>query len=134
MQDAWRVTEGLLEMMRDEGNAHGAEFRVVELATRPQVLPDPAKRAELEKKLRVQDFSYADRRILEFGEREKISVTTLAPALSAYAQAHRVYLNGFNEGNWGMGHWNETGHRLAAEVIAASLCREVTPNGEAGRK
>jgi hypothetical protein len=134
MQTAWQVTEGLLQMMSDEVKAHGAEFRLVVLATRPQVLPDPAKRAELEKELGVQDFSYADRRILEFGETKEISVTTLAPSLSAYAQAHRVYLNGFNERNWGMGHWNETGHRLAAEVIAASLCRELTANAEAGQK
>jgi len=49
-------------------------------------------------------------------------VTILAPALSAYAEAHHVYLNGFNETSWGSGHWNETGHRLAGETIAASIC------------
>jgi hypothetical protein len=123
MQTAWKVTEGLLLAMRDDTAAHGAEFRIVTLATRPQVIPDPAKRAELLQKLGVRDFSYADHRIRQFGEGAGIAVTNLAPALSAYAEAHRVYLNGFDTSNLGAGHWNETGHRVAAEAIAADLCR-----------
>ena len=54
----------------------------------------------------------------------------MAPSLSAYAQEHHVYLNGFTAKNLGMGHWNETGHRLAAEVIAKDLCRAVGWSGE----
>jgi len=123
MQEAWKVTEGLLLMMRDEVRSHGAEFRIVTLATRPQVIPDPAKRAQLLQKLGVADFSYADNRIGDFAARNGIPVTNLAASLSAYAEAHHVYLNGFNASNLGAGHWNETGHRLAAETIAADLCR-----------
>jgi len=134
MRQAWEVTEGLLAMMRDEVKSHAAELRVVVLATRPEVLPDPAKRAELLSKLGVKDFSYANRRIEEFGAREKIAVTTLGPALGVYAADHGVYLNGFNDRNWGAGHWNESGHRLAGEVIAADLCRDVVQAREAGRR
>jgi len=125
MQMAWRVTEGLLLAMRDEVKAHGAEFRIVILATRPQVIPDPETKAELIRKLGVDDLNYADRRIREFGAHEGIAVTALAPALSDYAQSHHVYLNGFNSANLGAGHWNETGHRVAAETIATELCRAV---------
>jgi hypothetical protein len=124
METAWKVTEGLLVTMRDEAKAHGAKFRIVTLATRPQVIPDAKKRAELMEKLGVQNFSYAADRIMEFGEREGIAVTNLAPALGAYAETQKVYLNGFNRGNWGAGHWNETGHRVAAEAIADALCAE----------
>jgi len=134
MQQAWQVTEGLLEMMRDEVNSHGAEFRIVVLATRPQVIPDAAKRADLMAKLGVKDFSYADRRITEFGAKEKIPVTTLGPPLGAYATEHGIYLNGFNEHNWGTGHWNETGHRLAGEAIAAELCHEMKSPSQAGAR
>jgi len=135
MQAGWMVTEGLLLAIRDEVKAHGAEFRVVILATRPQVIPDPGKRAELMRKLGVRDLNYADRRILEFGAREGIAVTALAPALADYAEAQRIYLNGFNRTNLGAGHWNETGHRLAAETIAADLCKaaEDKASGEAQR-
>lgn len=122
MQEGWRVTEGLLLALRDEIEAHGAQFRIVTLATRPQVIPDPAKRAELLRKLRVSDLSYADNRIKRYGEHAGIPVTELAPPLSSYAQATHVYLNGFNKSNLGAGHWNETGHRLAAEAIIRDLC------------
>jgi len=124
MQRAWQVTEGLLLAMRDEVKAHGAEFHILTLATRPQVIPDPAKRSELMHKLGVDNLSYADDRVRQFGLRENISVTNLAPALSEYAEAHHVYLNGFNPSNLGAGHWNETGHRIAAETIAVDLCAE----------
>lgn len=122
MQAAWSVTEGLLLEIRDEVKAHGAELRIVTLATRPQVIPDIERRGELMRKLGVQDLFYADRRIKEFGDREGIPVTNLGPALSAYAEAHQVYLNGFSEKNYGAGHWNETGHRVAGEAIGAELC------------
>jgi hypothetical protein len=122
MQTAWRVTEDLLRAIRDEVKAHNADLRIVVFATRPQVHPDPAKRAELMHKLGVNNLSYADDRIRDFAAREDISVITLAPALSQYAEAHREFLNGFNSKNVGSGHWNETGHRVAAEAIATALC------------
>lgn len=122
MQTAWEVTEALFVAMRDEVRTHGADFRIVILATRPQVIPDPTQRAELASKLGVAGLNYADRRIRQFADSAGIPVTTLAPALSSYAETHRVYLNGFRPSNFGAGHWNETGHRVAAETIAADLC------------
>jgi hypothetical protein len=122
LQEAWRVTEGLLIAMRDEVKSHGAEFHIVSLANRPQVIPDTAKRAAFMQAFAVTDLSYADERIKALGAREGIPVTVLAPALSQYAEAHHVYLNGFNESNLGGGHWNETGHQVAAEAIAADFC------------
>lgn len=122
IEEAWRVTEALLMAMRDEVQAHGAAFRIVTLATRPQVIPDAAQRSALLQKLGVSDFSYADTRIDAFAARKAIVVTNLAPALSVYAETHHAFLNGFNARNLGAGHWNETGHRLAAETIAADLC------------
>ncbi|HMD42791.1 MAG TPA: hypothetical protein VKH45_06950 [Candidatus Acidoferrum sp.] len=128
METAWKVTEGLLMAIRDEVKAHGAKLWIVTLATRPQVIPDASVRRVLMNKIGVQDFSYADDRIKEFGEREGIPVMNLGPALSLYAETHRVYLNGFNEKNFGAGHWNETGHRVAAETIAAELCKASPSN------
>jgi hypothetical protein len=130
MQNAWSVTEGLLLAIRDEVKEHHAELRIVTLATRPQVLPIAAKRLELIHKLGVENLSYADDRIREFGAREGIAVTNLAPALSRYAEAQHIYLNGFNSTNQGSGHWNETGHRQAAEAIADDLC--TTGQGDGG--
>jgi len=129
MKMAWKITEGLLVAMRDDVRAHGAEFHIVVLATRPQVIPDAAKRAELMTKLGVKDLSYADNRIKEFGEREDIRVIDLAPALSSYAQEQQVYLNGFSRANFGAGHWNEIGHEVSAGTIAGELCVERARRG-----
>jgi hypothetical protein len=134
MRRAWSVTEGLFLAMRDEVESHGAEFRIVVLATRPQVIPDAAKRQELTRKLGVSNLDYADERIREFGARENIAVITLAPALFAYAETQHVYLNGFNNNNFGAGHWNETGHRLAAQVMAAELCKNDETAGASSKR
>jgi len=122
LEEAWHITESLLVAMRDEAQAHGAELWIVTLANRPQVIPDPQKRTEFMRSLGVPDLSYADKRIDALGVRKGIPVINLAPTLSKYAETHHVFLNGFNERNLGGGHWNETGHRVAAEAIAAGLC------------
>jgi len=122
MQSAWSVAEALLRAMTNEIKEHNAKFRLVVLATRPQVIPDPVKRREIEQKLGVADLTYADQRLKEFASEQRIAITLLAPELSAYAEAHHTYLNGFNKSNLGAGHWNATGHRLAAEIIAKDLC------------
>ena len=128
LQQAWQVTEELLAAMGDEAKAHGAEFRIVTLANRPQVIPDRAKRLAFMQELGVSDLEYADKRIKALGVQKGISVTNLAPALAAYAEAHHAYLNGFTAANLGGGHWNETGHLLAAETIADSLCESHNRN------
>lgn len=124
LDQAWRVTEGLLLTMADDVKAHGAEMRIVTLANRPQVMPDPTRRATFMRELGVADLSYADARIASLGHRAGIPVLQLAPALSDYATKNHVYLNGFGVSSWGEGHWNETGHRVAAHVIAADLCSQ----------
>ncbi|HTZ45986.1 MAG TPA: hypothetical protein VMH20_00235 [Verrucomicrobiae bacterium] len=131
IEQGWKVTEGLLVMLRDEVKSHDTQFRLLLLPTRPQVLPDEQKREALLQKLQVRDFDYADKRLRNFCERENISVIELAPTLSAYATEHHVYLNGFDPSNIGTGHWNETGHRVAGEAIAVALSSEVKPEAAA---
>jgi hypothetical protein len=122
MRKAWRVTEALLIAMRDDVRSHHAQFRLLVLPTRPQLIPDREKQQALLQKIGVTNFDYADKRISEFGAREGITVIELAPTLAAYASENNVYLNGFNPSNSGKGHWNEIGNRVAAEAIAAQLC------------
>jgi len=124
MEEAWRVTEGLLTGVRDEVQNHNAQFRLIILPTRPQLIPEITKRDALLRKLGVSDFNYAEQRIQTFCDREHIAAIALAPALSTFATANHVYLNGFNKNTLGTGHWNATGHRLAAEAIAAQLCAD----------
>ncbi|HEY0006736.1 MAG TPA: SGNH/GDSL hydrolase family protein [Pyrinomonadaceae bacterium] len=119
--NAWRVTEGLISMMRDDVRQHGAKLVVITLSNGIQVFPGPDGRQAFMRGLGVADLFYPDRRIKSFCEREGIPVITLAPALQAYADEHVVYLHGFGK-DTGNGHWNQLGHRVAGEMMAQQLC------------
>ncbi len=119
--DAWKVTEGLLLKIRDEVQAKGAKFLVVTGSMGVQVYPNADARQEYMNSLGVSNFFSPDYRIKALGERNGFKVLNLAPALAEYATRNRVFLHGVREGQ-GLGHWNETGHRLAGELIAQELC------------
>lgn len=123
-QEAWKVTEALLLLMRDEVVARGARFNVVVLTNGAQVHPDPSVTAQYLRSLGVRDMFYPDRRLEKFCQRKGIPILLLAPAFQEYAVAHQVYLHGFNSG-LGCGHWNQNGHRLAGNLIARWLCGQL---------
>jgi len=120
-QEAWRVTEGLLRLMRDEVRARGAQFMVVTLSSGVQVHPRPEARAAFLARVGATDIFYPDARLKSFGEREGFPVLTLAPSLQQYAEQHQVFLHGF-ERSLGNGHWNSVGHRVAGELLAQKIC------------
>ena len=102
--------------MQKEIKEKGARLLVVTLSNGIQVHPDPKIRAQFMQSLGVHDLSYPDRRIRELCERDGIPVVNLAEPLLAYAEKQGGYLHGF-EGALGYGHWNQTGHQLAGELI-----------------
>lgn len=55
-------------------------------------------------------------------QRERMDAVFLAEPFARYAQEHKVFLHGFPNTQMSGGHWNETGHALAAELIARHLC------------
>jgi hypothetical protein len=119
--EAWQVTEGLIRQIRDEVTARGARFVVVTLSNGIQVYPDPNVRQLFLKRVGASDLFYPDNRIKSLCDREKIPVITLAPHMRDYADQNKVFLHGFGA-NVGNGHWNQLGHRVAAELIAKRLC------------
>src|SRR5262249_19618659 len=95
---AWRTTEDLLRMMRDDVRAHGARFLLLTLSTGIQVNPDPAVRARFAQKLGVDgedaDLLYPDRRLQQFAAREGIDVLALVQPLRARAESTGQCLHG----------------------------------------
>jgi lysophospholipase L1-like esterase len=124
-EEAWRVTEALMVAMRDEVRARGRQFWVVTLSAGVQVHSDPAVRRAFAERIRTPDLFYPDNRIAALCEREGILVVTLAPALAAWAESKRTLLHGFPNATPGAGHWNETGNRVAGEMIAEKMCGEI---------
>lgn len=119
--DAWRVTEGTIQLMRDEVEKRGAKFIVATLSTDRQVHPDASVRQEFARSIAVSDLFYPDRRIKALGERYGFTVVNLAQPLQEYAEKNKVFLHGFG-GQIGFGHWNAEGNRLAGEKLSEALC------------
>ena len=120
-REAWRVTEGLLRLMRDEVRGRGAQFLVVTLSNGIQVYPRPEARAAFLARVGATDIFYPDTRLRLLGEREGFPVLNLAPALQQYAEQRQVFLHGFGR-DIGNGHWNAEGHRVAGELLAQKIC------------
>jgi hypothetical protein len=127
-REAWRVTEGILRLMNGEAREHGARLWIATLTNGIQVHPDAAARQAFIERLGVDTLFYPNMRIREFGRREGIPVITIVEAMAEYARSNHVFLHGFG-GNLGVGHWNETGHKLAGELIAAELCNALSAGG-----
>lgn len=127
-KDAWRVTEEIITMMARETAAHHVPLLVVTLANPPQIYPAPAVRASYMQLYGSTDIFYPDLRIKALGEREGFEVLNLAPPMQAYADEHHVFLCGFKDTKWGVGHWNVEGQRLAGELIAQKICEMLSAN------
>jgi hypothetical protein len=122
---AWQVTEALVRQMRTEVQSRGRRLAIVSLSNGIQVHPDPAARRHFAEKLDVADLLYPDRRIERLARDENIPFLMLVPALREWAQTHGLCVHGFRNAVPCGGHWNEYGHQVAGERIAAALCREL---------
>jgi hypothetical protein len=123
-REAWRLTEDLIVLMRDEVVVKKAEFIVVTLSNGIQVHPDSTVRERFKDSLGVMDLFYPDMRIKSLGEREGFPVITLAPLMWAYTKKNQTFVHGFENTRMGIGHWNDMGHRLAGQLIAEEICRK----------
>ena len=117
-RQAFDVTKGLLCKFRDTVEANGSQFLLVTLSNAEQVHP------ELQQQIRNEyetdfDFDQPDRLLEEFAKRKSIFHLKLMPVFREYHLRTGNYLHGFDGGKGG--HWNENGHRLAAEKIVEFL-------------
>ncbi len=119
-EDAWSVTEALMDSMGDEVRSRGKKFLAVTLTNGIQVHPSAVVQREFRERLRVPDLLYPDRRIAAAGMRDGYPVLTLVRSFDSYARANRIFLHGFD--GRGDGHWNEIGHELAGRTIASAVC------------
>jgi len=122
-EEAWRLTERLILELKQTAASARAEFAVVIVSIGIQVHPDKAVREAFARRLGVEDLTYPERRLTQFGERTNTRVITLVPDLQRHAERNNVYLHGFTNTSLGSGHWNEAGHAAAADIIGARLCR-----------
>ncbi len=120
-KEAWHVTEGLIQQMRDDIAQKKARFLVVTLSNAIQVYPDPVVRQKFLDHVGAGSIFYPNLRLRALAEREQIDFLDLAQPMQVYADQNKVFLHGFGS-DIGNGHWNATGHKLAAELMAQKLC------------
>jgi hypothetical protein len=126
-REAWATTEKLIETMNQEVRAKGAKFLVVTLSIGVQVNPDAQFRESFLGQVGGTDLFYTDKRVQAFARQNGMDVVMLGPTMQHYAEAHHVYLHGFPNTRMGFGHWNEDGHRVAAQIVADHICAESKP-------
>lgn len=120
--EAWGVTEALVLAVDSLTRAHGADLLVVATSSPIQVSPDTKEVSRIADSLGVPDLFYPDQRLLAFAARHDIPALALAPPMARLARERGAYFHGVGH-TLGGGHWNEVGHRIAADLVAARLCR-----------
>jgi hypothetical protein len=125
-QSAWRVTEGVIGLMRDEVERAGARFLLLTLSNAIQVNPDRALRERYAERIGAEDLFYPDRRLGRFAREAGIWSLALAPDLRDWAEENATCVHGFQEPWLCQGHWNAEGHRVAGERLADALCQELS--------
>jgi hypothetical protein len=122
--EAWKVTEGLMALMRDEARQRNTRFVVATLSQGIQVYPDAGVRQNFMNRYGIADLFYPDHQFEKICERLGVPAIILGPRLQEYAEQNKIFLHGFGS-DLGNGHWNESGHKIAGELLARDLCADV---------
>lgn len=133
-KQAWKITEQLVTLLKNEVTAKGKDFMVVMVSDSFQVQPDPKKRQKFMQAHQIQDIFYPDQRIYDLGQREGFSVLRLAEPLQKEAEKTGVCLHGFKNAEACGGHWNREGNRLAGELIANQVCQQLMSQSPKSQK
>lgn len=123
-EQAWRITEALIERTRAAAERGGARFLLASVPYAIQVHPGRGLREALQAELGVPDLFYPDRRLERFAAREGIHAVVLAPEMQRLAERTGAYFHGFERSGMGRGHWNAEGHQVAATLIARKICSD----------
>lgn len=127
-ENAWKITEELVVLMKREAEDGGSRFLLVNLSNPDQVHPDLQHREAVARQLGVPDLFYPDRRMQALAKREGIELLSLAEPLAVYAEQQGVFLHGFQNTQMGLGHWNASAHQLAGHLMSERICAMRTPH------
>ena len=122
-QAAWELTDRLIEQCHLETASHDKLFAVMPVTVGVQVHPDPTYRQAYAQRIGTENLLYPNRRLRALGADLGFAVIPIVEEMADYAERRDVFLHGFPNTELGQGHWNEEGHRLAAEICARKLTR-----------
>lgn len=111
---AWKLTDRLIGTLTSEVRADGALFAVISTSAPEQVWPNVQERP-------AKPFA-KEKRLAALLAKRSVPYLPLGPALQRQADRDRLVLHGFQGQDPGHGHWNTTGHRLAAAALTPWVC------------
>jgi hypothetical protein len=114
----------MMTLMRDEARQRNTRFVVATLSQGIQVYPDVGVRRNFMNRYGIADLFYPDHQFEKICERLGVPAIILGPRLQEYAEQNKIFLHGFGS-DLGNGHWNESGHKIAGELLARDLCVQV---------
>jgi hypothetical protein len=107
------ITKEIILNFKRSAEEHGSRFLLLGLSNSEQVHPE--LRSELKNQYKIElDYEQPDRILEEFASEHGVAFLKLMPALRDYHIKSGQYLHGFGSSH--AGHWNQAGHRLAAEL------------------
>lgn len=122
---AWRLTEALVVEVAKRVRERGRDFVLLAVSSPHQTHPDPEYRRKYAEATGIDEPFYLSRRLGRLAERNGIPYLDLNEPFLAHAEANDLCLHGFDNMLPCDGHWNEHGHRLAGELLAEAICREL---------
>jgi hypothetical protein len=117
-QEAYELTKRIILELKTAVEEKGAIFVLMTLTNAEQVHPEVAEQLNKQYDL-IFDYEQPDRILEDFAKQEGITLLRLMPSFRNYHLRTGQYLHGF--GSSMIGHWNQRGHRLAAEEILKVL-------------
>jgi hypothetical protein len=112
-KEAVEITKATILKFKRSVEERGSQFLLVSLSNAEQVHKEVGD--EVKEKYNVElDYEQPDRILEEFAVKNGIMFLKLMPALRDHHTKTRQYLHGFGSNHGG--HWNQTGHRIAAEL------------------
>lgn len=119
MQEAWVVTAEALGLIQKECTAAGVDLFAAAIPI-PEAA-NPGSRVNHG----ATDLVAVDLKFDEVCKSKGIDHLLLYPQLVQFSNEHNQYLYGFPKVGMGVGHWNEHGHRVAGEALAAALAGRI---------
>ena len=117
-QEAFAITKELILKFRASVENGGARFVLVTICNAEQVHAHRAEELKQEYGLSF-DYDQPDRMLEDFARQKGITFLNLMPVFREYHLNTGRTLHGFGPSQ--VGHWNENGHRLAAEEMIKFL-------------
>lgn len=129
-QEAWRITEQLLTMIRDEAAAHNTPLMFLIGTNAIQVDPDSTAQQAFLAQLDGQvgsgtELLYPDHRLAAHARSIDVPTLTLAEPMQRLAREQNLNFHGFPNSGLKSGHWNEEGHRAAGRLAADFVCQQL---------